>query len=309
MSERQTLSYLQKRFELARIEPQTRFGQNFLIDLNLVNLIAKTAELGPRDVVLEVGTGMGSLTTIMAKQAAHVVTVEIDRFLAPMARQEFEKFSNVTLLEQDALLSKSRMHPTVIETVRERVASISGGRLKLVSNLPYNVATPILSNLLDIEPWPTRMVATIQRELAERITAQPRTKDYSALSVWMQAQCQTEIVRLMAPSVFWPRPKVESAILDIRPQKVLRARIGDCEHFHALVRGIFIHRRKFLRSALASAVKDRLDKSDVDEVLAKLEFDSTVRAEQLTPQQMIELAELIRQRELQRTVAGDGGSK
>lgn len=298
MSERQTLSYLQKRFELARIEPQTRFGQNFLIDLNLVNLIAKTAELGPRDVVLEVGTGLGSLTTIMARQAGHVVTVEIDRHLAPMARQEFEKFDNVTLLEQDALQSKSRLHPTLIETVGQRVAEIPGGRLKLVANLPYNVATPILSNLLDIDPWPTRMVATIQRELAERITAKPRTKDYSALSVWMQAQCQTEIVRIMAPSVFWPRPKVESAILDIRPQKIFRARIADCEHFHALVRGIFIHRRKFLRSALASAVKDRLDKAEVDAVLAEMELDASVRAEQLTPQTMIELAELVRQREL-----------
>ncbi len=222
MSERQTLSYLQKRFELARIEPQTRFGQNFLIDLNLVQLIAKTAELGPRDVVLEVGTGLGSLTTLLAQQAGHVVTVEIDRHLAAMARQEFEKFPNVTLLEQDALKSKSQLHPTVIETLQARVAAIGGGRLKLVANLPYNVATPILSNLLDIEPWPVCMVATIQRELAERITAAPRTKDYSALSIWMQAQCQTEIVRVMAPSVFWPRPKVESAILAIRPQKILR---------------------------------------------------------------------------------------
>lgn len=298
MSERQTLSYLQKRFELARIEPQTRFGQNFLIDLNLVKLIVKTAELGPRDVVLEVGTGLGSLTTLMAQQAGHVVTVEIDRHLAAMARQEFEKFSNVTLLEQDALKSKSKLHPTVIETLQARVAAIPGGRLKLVANLPYNVATPILSNLLDIEPWPVRMVATIQRELAERMTAPPRTKDYSALSVWMQAQCQADIVRIMAPSVFWPRPRVESAILDIRPQKILRARIADLGYFHSLVRGIFIHRRKFLRSALHSAVKDRLDKSQVDEVLASLELDSSVRAEQLTPQQMIELAEHVRQKEL-----------
>jgi 16S rRNA (adenine1518-N6/adenine1519-N6)-dimethyltransferase len=307
MSERQTLSYLQKRFELARIEPQTRFGQNFLIDLNLVQLIARTAELGPRDVVLEVGTGLGSLTTIMAPQVGHVVTVEIDRYLAPLARHEFEKFDNVTLLEQDALLSKSRLHPVVIETVQQRVAEIPGGRLKLVANLPYNVATPILSNLLDIEPWPTRMVATIQRELAERITAQPRTKDYSALSVWMQSQCQAEIVRVMAPSVFWPRPKVESAILDIRPQKVLRMRIADRDYFHALVRGIFIHRRKFLRSALASAVKNRLEKSDVDAVLEELELPPTARAEQLTPQQMIELSDLVRLREqnLQVPEAGD----
>ncbi len=294
MSERQTLSYIQKRFELARIQPQTRFGQNFLIDLNLVELIARTAELGPRDVVLEVGTGMGSLTSLLAAKAGHVVTIEIDRNLAALARDEFEKFGNVTLLEQDALKSKNQLDPLVIETLRERVQAIAGGRIKLVANLPYSVATPILSNLLDMEPWPVRMVATIQRELAERIVAKPRTKDYSALSIWMQAQCQSEIVRTMAPSVFWPRPKVESAILDIRPQKVLRDRIPDRAHFHALVRAIFLHRRKFLRSALHSAVKDRLDKLQVDEILAHMELDSTVRAEQLTPQQMIELSELVR---------------
>ncbi len=297
MSERQTLSYLQKRFELARIQPQTRFGQNFLIDLNLLGLIAKSAELGPRDVVLEVGTGLGSLTTLMAQQAGHVVTVEIDRHLARLARQEFARFDNVTLLEQDALKSKSKLDPAVIETVQQRVAAIPGGRLKLVANLPYNVATPILSNLLDIEPWPVQMVATIQRELAERITAKPRTKDYSALSVWMQAQCHAEIVRIMGPSVFWPRPKVDSAILDIRPQKVLRGRIADVSYFHNLVRAIFTQRRKFLRSALHSAVKDHLTKIQIDEVLAELELEATARAEELTPQQMIELAEVVHMKE------------
>ncbi len=299
MAERQTLTYLQKRFDAARIQPQTKFGQNFLIDLNLVQLIVSTAELGPRDVVLEVGTGMGSLTTLMAAQAGHIVTVEIDRYLAPMARDEFEKFDNVTLLEQDALRNKNNLHATVIETLREKAAAIPGARIKLVANLPYNVATPILSNLLDLEPWPTRMVATIQRELAERITAKPRSKDYSALSIWMQAQCRAEIVRIMPPTVFWPRPKVESAILDIRPQKVLRDRITDRRQFHELVRNIFLHRRKFLRSALHSAVKDQLSKADVDEILAKLELDATARAEQLTPQQMVELADLVRQHPLQ----------
>ncbi|QDV26594.1 16S rRNA (adenine(1518)-N(6)/adenine(1519)-N(6))-dimethyltransferase RsmA [Aureliella helgolandensis] len=294
MSERQTLSYLQQRFASSRIQPQTRFGQNFLIDLNLVNLIASTAELGPRDVVLEVGTGMGSLTTIMAAEAGHVVTVEIDHYLAPLAREEFETLDNVTLLEQDALKSKNKLHPQVIETLREKVAQIPGGRIKLVANLPYNVATPIISNLLDMDPWPVRMVTTIQRELAERIVARPRTKDYSALTVWIQAQCQAEIVRIMPPSVFWPPPKVESAILDIRPQKVMRKRIVDPAHFHSLVRGIFIHRRKFLRSALFSAVKDVLTKPEVDQVLAQMELDANTRAEQLTPQQLLDLTDLVR---------------
>ncbi len=293
-SERQTLSYLQKSFRRAGLQPQTRYGQNFLIDLNLVQLIASSANLTRRDVVLEVGTGMGSLTTIMAAQAGHVVTVEIDRHLADLARSELDAFENVTLLEQDALKNKNHFHPKLIETLREKLASVPNSRLKLVANLPYNVATPIMSNLLSFDPWPYQMVATIQRELAERICARPRTKDYSALSVWVQAQCRAQIVRIMPPDVFWPKPKVESAILDIQPQKVLRNCIDDPEHFHDLVRRIFLHRRKFLRSALASAVKDTLDKSHVDAVFAQLGLASTIRAEQLTPQQLVELGNLVR---------------
>ncbi len=276
--------------------PQARFGQNFLIDLNLIDLIAKTADLGPRDVVLEVGTGMGSLTQLLAAQAGHVVTIEIDRHLAPLARDEFAALSNVTLLEQDALKSKNQMHPLVIETLREKVKQIKGGRVKLVANLPYNVATPILSNMLDIEPWPVRMVATIQLELAERIVAEPRTRDYSALSIWIQSQARVDIVRKMPASVFWPRPNVASAILDIRPQTVLRDRLSDRHGFHQLVRGIFVHRRKFLRSALASALKDQLNKSDVDGILEEMELGPDARAEQLSIEQMIELFECVRKR-------------
>ena len=115
MAPRQTFSYLQHQFAAAGLQPQTRFGQNFLIDLNLVELIAKTAELTPQDVVLEVGTGMGSLTTIMAAQAGHVLTVEIDHFLAPLAQREFERFDNITLMQQDALKSKNQLHPQVVE--------------------------------------------------------------------------------------------------------------------------------------------------------------------------------------------------
>ena len=100
MANRQTISYLQERFRQAGLQPQTRFGQNFLIDLNLIRLIADTAELGPRDVVLEVGTGMGSLTAVMAERAGHVVTVEIDNYLAPLAEVEFADHANVTLLRQ-----------------------------------------------------------------------------------------------------------------------------------------------------------------------------------------------------------------
>ncbi|MGN6134936.1 MAG: 16S rRNA (adenine(1518)-N(6)/adenine(1519)-N(6))-dimethyltransferase RsmA [Aureliella sp.] len=290
MSSRQTLSYLAARLESVGIRPQARFGQNFLIDLNLVDLIAKTAQLTPRDVVLEVGTGMGSLTRLLAASAAHVVTVEIDSHIAPLALQEFAHLDNVTLLQLDALKSKSQFDPVVVQTLREKLAAVPGGKLKLVANLPYNVATPIISNFLSFDPWPVRIVATIQKELAERIVARPRTKDYSALSVWIQAQAKAEIVRVMPPSVFWPRPKVDSAIVDIRTQKVLRDRIGDVEFFHNFVRSVFLHRRKFLRGALVSSMKEHLDKAAIDDLMAELKLPADSRAEQLSIEELIDLA-------------------
>lgn len=296
MPERQTLSYLQQKFRLVGLRPQMRFGQNFLIDLNLVELIAKTAELTTRDVVLEVGTGVGSLTTLLAARAGHVVTVEIDDFLAPMAEREFEQLDNVTLLHQDALHSKHQFDARVLAALREALGNIPNSRLKLVGNLPYNVATPIICNFLNLDPWPTRIVVTIQKELAERIVAKPKSKDYSALSIWVQCQAKAEIVRQMPPSVFWPRPKVESAILDIRMQRVLRDRIHNVNFFHDLMRGIFLHRRKSLRSALVSAVDDRLSKGEIDALLQELKMDKNSRAEELAVEDLIELAELVRQR-------------
>lgn len=293
---RQTLSYLANRLESVGISPKTRFGQNFLIDLNLVELIARTAQLTAKDVVLEVGTGLGSLTKLLAASAAHVVTVEIDSHIAPLAREEFADLNNVTLLERDALKNKNQFDPVVIDTLREKMAQVPGSKLKLVANLPYNVATPIISNLLSVDPWPTRIVVTIQKELGERIVAEPRTKDYGALSIWIQAQAKASIVRVMPPSVFWPRPKVESAIVDIRTQKVLRDRIEDLEFFHRFVRLLFLHRRKLLRSALVGSMKPGLDKPAIDAMLAELQLAGDCRAEQLSIEEMIELARAARSR-------------
>ena len=293
-SQRQTLSYLQDKFRRAGLLPQIRFGQNFLIDLNLIDLIVRSADLTSKDVVLEIGTGMGSLTTKMALYAGSVITVEIDPMLAQLATQELAPFGNVTMLQRDALRNKNNLHDEVLQTIREKVAEVPGSRFKLVANLPYNVATPIISNLLQVEPLVTKMVVTIQKELAERIAAKPKTKDYSALSIWVQSQCEVEIVRVMPPSVFWPQPKVESAILAITPNAALRDRIKDLGYFHQTVRAMFFHRRKFLRSVAISAMKDKLTKEQVDEVLANANLDGNSRAEELPVETIIDLVERLR---------------
>jgi len=293
-SRNQTLSFLMRRFDEAGIRPHTRFGQNFLIDLNLQRLLLESARLGPDDVVLEVGTGTGSLTVLMAQVAAAVVTVEIDRQLFQLAGEELLGLENVVQLQLDALKSKNRLNPEMLEAVSTQLDAAPGRRLKLVSNLPYNVATPILTNLLALERPPHSMTVTIQRELAERIIASPGTKDYGSLSIWVQSQCRAEIVRIMPPEVFWPRPKVSSAIVQIAYDELLRSRIPDREFFHTFVRAMFFHRRKFLRSELLSAFKRRLGKPQVDAILAKMQIAPDARAEQLDVETMLRLCETVR---------------
>lgn len=300
-SPRQTLSYLQDKFRRAGVLPQIRFGQNFLIDLNLIDLIMRSADLSTKDVVLEIGTGMGSLTTKMALYAGSVVTVEIDPMMAQLAKEELAPYGNVTILQRDALRNKNNLHDEVLETVRQKMNAIPGSRFKLVANLPYNVATPIISNLLQVEPLVDKMVVTIQKELAERIAAKPKTKDYSALSIWIQSQCDVEIVRVMPPSVFWPRPKVDSAILSITPNAALRARVVDLEYFHQTVRALFFHRRKFLRGVVVSAMKDKLSKERVDQLLLEANLDANSRAEELPVEQIIDLVDRLRIAEVNET--------
>lgn len=293
-SQHQTLSFLTRRFREAGIYPHTRFGQNFLIDMNLQRLLLEAAELDAGDVVLEVGTGTGSLTALMAPLAAVVVTVEIDRQLFQLASEELLELENVTMLECDALKNKNRLNPVVLETVDRLMAEVPGRRLKLVANLPYNVATPIISNLIALETPPHSMIVTIQKELADRMISPPRTKDYSALSIWMQSQCQIEIVRTLPPTAFWPRPKVTSAVIRVTMDEQLRNRIPDRKFFHQFVRSMFFHRRKFLRSELLSAFKKRLDKPQVDAIMEKMGLQGTARAEELDVETMLALCETVR---------------
>lgn len=293
---RQTVSYLQKRFAEVGIRPESRYGQNFLIDLNLIDLLVDAAKIGPQDVLLEIGTGLGSLTTKMATLAGAVVTVEIDSRLFQLASEELDAFGNVTMLLIDALKSKNHFADEVLEAIRQNLAAIPGSQLKLAANLPYNVATPILSNLLFIDPVPVSLTATIQKELAERIAANVGTKDYSALSIWMQALCDVEIIRFLPPQVFWPRPKVHSAILQLVPNAEKRAKIRNLPFFHAFVRALFLHRRKFLRGVMVTLLKEHVEKPVVDELLSSLGYAADARAEQLPVEEFLRLTDAVEDR-------------
>lgn len=298
---RHTATYLSERLMAAGLKPVSKFGQNFLIDLNLVDLIANSAELRPSDVVLEIGTGVGSLTQRLSDRAGAVLTVEIDDNLHRLASEELHGRTNVKLIHGDALKNKSTLRPEIMENIRDAMERIGDeARFLLVANLPYNVATPIISNLLHESPPPHAMVVTIQKELGDRMMAVPSTKDYSALTIWIQSLCNVSLVRLLSPKVFWPRPKVDSAVLRLDFDQAKRDAIPDLDYYHQTVRALFFHRRKFLRSVVVSAMKGRLEKPEVDTVLASLGHGETARAEELPIEKIAALVEALRQAENQK---------
>jgi 16S rRNA (adenine1518-N6/adenine1519-N6)-dimethyltransferase len=294
---RQTQSHLRGLFAQRGIVPRHRFGQNFLIDLNIHELIAKRAEVGPDDVVLEVGPGAGALTELMAARGAAVVAVDIDPALAQLTAQATAGMPNVRVLHADALANKNTISAEVLDHVRAGLAVSPHKRFKLVANLPFNVATPVITNLLvHPELCPSLVVATIQLELAERMRAEPGSEAYGALSVLVQALADVELVRTLPPSVFWPRPKVESAVIAIEPSPEKRAAIGDVPWFHSVVRRVFLHRRKNLRRVLYGIWRDRWTKAEIDALLAEIGLTGLVRAEAMNVEEFQTLAEALKRR-------------
>jgi len=294
---RQTQSYLRMLFAQRGVAPQHRYGQNFLIDLNIHDLIVEAAEIGPDDVVLEIGPGAGAMTALMATKASAVIAVDIDPAMAALTTEATAALPNVRVLLTDALSGKHAIDPSVLDHVRAALAVSPEKRFKLVANLPYNVATPLIMNLLvHPELCPSKIVVTIQLELADRMRAAPGTDAYGALSVLIQAIADCELVRALPPTVFWPRPKVESAVVAITPVDSKRAHVKDLPWFQSVVRQVFLHRRKNLRGALHSVYGDSISKPEIDTLLESIGLNSQIRAEAMNVEEFRSLAEVLRER-------------
>ena len=224
------------------LSPRRAFGQNFVVDPNTVRRVARLSAVGPGDHVVEIGAGLGALTRALLDTGADVTAIEIDRGLVAVLRAEVAPLG-VRVIEGDA---RSLDWPAVLVGVNQWV---------LVANLPYNVATPLIADLLDHVAAITRMLVMVQREVGERLAARPGTSAYGAVSVKVAYWATAEVVGRVPPTVFLPRPKVESALVSIvrRPRPAVDNAI-DRERLFALVRAGFGQRRKMLRRSLAGLV-------------------------------------------------------
>ncbi|MFQ5424733.1 MAG: 16S rRNA (adenine(1518)-N(6)/adenine(1519)-N(6))-dimethyltransferase RsmA [Phycisphaerae bacterium] len=222
--------------------PRKRFGQHFLIDRNLMRKLVDAAEIGPRDCVVEVGAGTGSLTGLLAVSAGRVVAAEIDPLLADMVEAQTRACGKVVVVRGDALLNKSTLSPELVAAMRAGHTS-AGGELLLVANLPYDIATPLLIDLLLSDLPFCRLCFTVQTEVAQRLTAEPSTRDYGPAAIVTGAFGRVRRICRVPPEAFWPMPRVHSTMLrlDVHP-----AGPADAAGLAAFVRSFFLHRRKTL---------------------------------------------------------------
>jgi len=214
-----TPTVLKQIFSQRGISPNKRFGQNFLIDQNTLLSIPNIADLKEDDVVLEIGTGTGGLTRLLAERSRHVFTVELDRKLFEMSSDILKLYKNVTLINADILKTKHELNPDIPALILNWLREHNQTHIKVVSNLPYNISTPVIINLLEGNLPIKLMVLMLQKEITERMTAIPGTREYGILSIITQLFADVEAVKTLPPQVFWPRPEVYSALVKISVHK------------------------------------------------------------------------------------------
>ena len=257
------------------VRPNRELGQNFLIDDNILRVIGSAAELDAGDVVLEVGGGLGVLSEFLAPQVAHLHVVEVDRSLEEPLREALSSFGNATLHLADA--------------VRMDFAELEPSPTKVVANLPYGVAATVLLKSISELPGARLWVAMVQREVAERLAADPGGKSYGATSVLAQLSCDVRVLRKVPRTVFHPEPNVDSALVVLR-----RRAPAPPGELVALVHAGFAHRRKALAGSLALTTGAREGIRDAARAaLVELGQPADARAERLAPEEGARLAEAI----------------
>ena len=256
---------------------QKRFGQNFLIDGNVVEKIVREAGVTKDDFVLEIGPGIGTMTQLLCENAREVAAVEIDTNLIPILKETLAPYDNVTVINEDIL------KVDIPALAQEK----NGGRpIKVVANLPYYITTPIIMGLFESHVPIDSITIMVQREVADRMQVGPGTKDYGALSLAVQYYAKPEIVLNVPPTCFMPRPNVGSAVIRLKKHETCPVQVDDAEFMFRLIRASFNQRRKTLANGLSNSSELTLSKEKIAEAIESLGVSPSIRGEALTLEQL-----------------------
>ena len=263
---------------------QKRFGQNFLIDAHVLEKIVSAAGITKDDCVLEIGPGIGTMTQYLAESAGQVIAVEIDTNLLPILADTLKDYSNVKVINQDILKVD----------INELVKEYNNGRpIKVVANLPYYITTPIIMGLFESNVPIDNITVMVQKEVADRMQVGPGTKEYGALSLAVQYYAKPEIVAIVPPNCFMPRPNVGSAVIRLTRHKEVPVQVNDEKLMFKIIRASFNQRRKTMTNSVGNSPELSVSKEQMAAALEKCGLSATVRGEALTLEQFAELANVL----------------
>lgn len=270
------------------VRPDKTLGQNFLVDQTILERIAEAAELSSEDIVLEIGAGTGALTELLAQDAGHVVALELDQRLTPILESELSRFDNVSVIQGDIL----GLDPAALIEEVSQEQEAPHLHYKVVANLPYYITSAVLRHLLEAARRPRVMVITVQREVAERIVADPG--DMSVLAVSVQFYGDPELLFRIKPGSFYPSPDVESAVLRVDVHSSPPLSGEETDTFFTVVRAGFSQRRKQLHNSLSAGLGERISKHDAAARLEEAGVDPRRRAQSLSVEEWIDVTRALR---------------
>lgn len=266
---------------------QKKFGQNFLIDANVVEKIVREAGVTKEDFVLEIGPGIGTMTQLLCENAREVTAVEIDKNLIPILQDTLSGYDNVSVINEDVLKVD----------IKSLAETKNGGRpIKVVANLPYYITTPIIMGLFESHVPIDSITIMVQKEVACRMQVGPGSKDYGALSLAVQYYAKPQVILNVPASCFLPRPNVDSAVIKLIRHETAPVLVKDEKLMFAIIRASFNQRRKTLANALSNSGELHLPKEVIVSVIGELCQNPSVRGEALTLQQFADLSNLIYER-------------
>lgn len=273
----ETIAILQK----YQFNFQKKFGQNFLIDMHVLEKIMDAAGVGPEDCVLEIGPGIGTMTQMLAERARRVIAVEIDNNLIPILQDTLQAYDNVKIIHNDILKLD----------LKELVCQENEGKpVKVVANLPYYITTPIIMGLFEADVPLDSITVMVQKEVADRMKSGPGSKDYGALSLAVQYYSEPELAANVPPNCFIPRPNVGSAVICLHRHAEPPVKVMDEKLMFRLIRASFNQRRKTMLNSLNNSPELPFNKEQIGEALESVGLKSSIRGEALTLEQFAALS-------------------